>query len=212
MNKVAIIDYDCGNIFSLGNALKMIDQPFDLVANAADLSKYDHAILPGVGSFGPAILALKQSGFDYELREFYSKGKSVFGICLGMQLMLSVSYESGEFEGLNLIEGKVEKISPCDNKERIPNIGWSSVQKNVSSHCNYGLFDTATSDFKYYFIHSYCATPDNPYDIACTISYGGQEITAAISRGNTIGVQFHPEKSGRDGLAFLTKIKSAIWI
>ena len=141
MSKVAIIDYNCGNIFSLANALNTIKQPFDIVDTASSLAKYDHAILPGVGSFGPAMRHLIDIGFDDELREFASKKKNVLGICLGMQLLLSESHENGLHNGIGLIDGVVEKITVIDGKERVPNIGWHTINNNSLSQIPYKFFD-----------------------------------------------------------------------
>ncbi len=211
MRKVAIIDYNCGNIFSLSNALKKINQPFDLVDNATILSKYDHAILPGVGSFGPAINHLVDMGFDDELREFVVKGKSIFGICLGMQLLLSKSYENGIHNGINLIEGTVEKILPIDIQERVPNIGWSCVNKNPTNITKNIIFDEYNSTHQYYFVHSYQAIPNNLDEVISRVNFGRSELTAAVSKDYVAGVQFHPEKSGNDGLELLKRVQLNYW-
>ena len=212
MNKTAIIDYDCGNIFSLTNALKKIGQPFDLVDDATTLSKYTHAILPGVGSFGPAISHLKNLGFDDELREFSEKRKTIFGICLGMQLLFSESHENGTHEGIGLIEGKVEKIQPIVSQVRVPNIGWSAITKNPTANMDCTLFDQKNSHMQYYFVHSFQAKPKDTSNIAALLDYGGTKLVAAVCQGHLLGVQFHPEKSGNDGLALFAKIQSEFWI
>ena len=211
MRKVGIIDYNCGNIFSLSNALKKINQPFDLIKNANTLKQYDHIILPGVGSFGPAINHLVKMGFDDELREFAVKEKSIFGICLGMQLLLSKSYENGTHDGIGLIEGTVEKVQSIDSEERIPNIGWSSIKKNPLSLTKNKIFDECNSEHQYYFVHSYQAVPKNLDEIACNVKFGRIELTAAIGNEFVFGVQFHPEKSGDDGLKLLRRIQLNFW-
>ena len=211
MRKVAIIDYNCGNIFSLSNALKKINQPFVLVNNASSLSQYDHVILPGVGSFGPAINHLVNIGFDNELREFVAKEKSIFGICLGMQLLLSKSYENGVHNGIGLIDGTVEKIQPVSLQERVPNIGWSSVIKNPSSLTKNIIFDEYNAEQQYYFVHSYQAIPNNPDEVASKVNFGQIELTAAVGKEYVTGVQFHPEKSGDDGLQLLKRIQLNYW-
>lgn len=211
MRKVAIIDYNCGNIFSLSNALKRINQPFDLVDKATSLSQYDHAILPGVGSFGPAINHLVDMGFDDELREFVVKERSIFGICLGMQLLLSKSYENGVHNGISLIKGTVEKIPYVDPQERIPNIGWSCVNKNPTSFTKKIIFDLHNSEHQYYFVHSYQAIPNHSDEIISRVNFGHIELTAAIGNEYIFGVQFHPEKSGKDGLELLKRIQLNYW-
>ena len=211
MSKVAIIDYNCGNIFSLANALNTIKQPFDIVDTASSLAKYDHAILPGVGSFGPAMRHLIDIGFDDELREFASKKKTVLGICLGMQLLLSESHENGLHNGIGLIDGVVEKITVIDGKERVPNIGWHTINNNSLSQIPYKFFDGQNVGKQYYFIHSYHAIPRHNVDVSASIDYGGNKLAAVIGNESVIGVQFHPEKSGKDGLELLGKLKAEYW-
>jgi len=212
MTKVAIIDYDCGNIFSLANALKQINQPFEIINDASTLNNFDHAILPGVGSFGPAIKHLKHMGFDNELREFDQKGKSIFGICLGMQLMLTESHENGIHQGIGLIEGSVERIQPKNISERVPNIGWANVIANSANKTGELFFNKTDEQQQYYFVHSYHAILKNQADVAARIEYSGSELTAAISKEHIHGVQFHPEKSGQNGLKLFDLIQSEFWI
>tara|TARA_B100001093_G_scaffold387949_1_gene374013 strand:- start:3486 stop:4124 length:639 start_codon:yes stop_codon:yes gene_type:complete len=211
MTKVAIIDYDCGNIFSLANALYKINQPFEVISDASTLNQFDHAILPGVGSFGPAISHLKDMGFDNELREFAQKGKTIFGICLGMQLMLSKSHENGTHQGIGLIEGSVERIQPKSSSQRVPNIGWSNIIINPVNKTGQLFSDNTNKQAQYYFIHSYQAIPRNPADVTARIEYSGSELTAAVGKEYVHGVQFHPEKSGPDGLKLFNLIQRKFW-
>ena len=150
-------------------------------------------------------------GFDDELREFASKKKSVLGICLGMQLLLSKSYENGTHDGIDLIRGTVRKIKPIDVKERVPNIGWYKLNHNPFNKMRSNFFDDLNFEKQYYFVHSYHAIPEDDDDVSASISYGGAKVTAAIGSESVIGVQFHPEKSGKDGLEFLSKIKAEYW-
>ena len=211
MKKVAIIDYECGNIFSISNALHEINQPFEIIRQASELADFEHSILPGVGSFGPAIVHLKELGFQEELLEFAKVGKSIFGICLGMQLLLSESHENGFHKGLNLIEGKVEKMKPVCQLERVPNIGWSAVNKNAENPLARMIFGENLNSPNYYFVHSYYASPADGKNVIASVEFGGTQITAAIGNANVFGVQFHPEKSGICGLNLLKRIQSEVW-
>jgi imidazole glycerol-phosphate synthase subunit HisH len=206
MKNIGIIDYDCGNLFSLGNALKKIEKEFDIVTNPRHLSRYDLVILPGVGSFGPAANHLIKIGFASELYEFNSKKKEIVGICLGMQLLLSESYELGVNPGLGFIKGSVRKITQSNPQVRIPNIGWSALRRNSSFK---GEGHDKVEQFTgkhFYFVHSYHACPDNSEQISLFVSFGDDKLAAMICSDNLTGVQFHPEISGADGLKLLSAI------
>ncbi|MBQ2244948.1 MAG: imidazole glycerol phosphate synthase subunit HisH [Oscillospiraceae bacterium] len=195
---VAIVDYGVGNLFSLEQSLNAIGGRPTVTADPEVLKKADQIILPGVGAFEDAAKKLRSSGLDQVLRELAAAGKPLMGICLGMQMLFEKSYEYGEHEGLGLIPGQVvgmQGVIPADYK--IPHIGWNAL-----------IFKKASPLFKYiregdcvYFVHSYYATDCDDAVIA-TAEYG-PELTAAVARGNVMGCQFHPEKSGTVGLAIL---------
>jgi len=153
-----------------------------------------------VGAFGETMSNLKQLGLVKPIKDFVDSGRPLFGICIGLQLLFSESLEFGLTKGLNLINGKVEKIS-FENQEiyknfRIPFIGWNKIEfKNKSS-----LFDHIKDGDYFYFIHSYCARLDISSDLIASSTYGDQQVTAAIERNNIFATQFHPEKSGKNGL------------
>ena len=128
-----------------------------------------------------------------------------------MQLLLSKSYENGVHTGINLIEGTVEKILPVETQERVPNIGWSCVNKNPTSFAKNIIFDEHNSMHQYYFVHSYQAIPNNLNEITSRVSFGSIELTAAVGNGYVTGVQFHPEKSGPDGLELLKRVQLSYW-
>ena len=209
MKKIGIIDYDCGNLFSIGNALKKIGTKFDIITNPNQLTNYDLAILPGVGSFGPAAKHLVETGFAHEINEFNFRNKKIIGICLGMQLLLCESYELGVNSGLGLIKGCVRKIVTNNPQFRTPNIGWSILRDNASSNGN-GCYKYKQFLGRYfYFVHSYHACPDNPEQISLSVNFGDAKLAAVICSDNLTGVQFHPEISGVDGLKFLSALIDA---
>ncbi len=196
---VAIVDYGVGNLFSLRSSLVAIGVETTVTGDPCVLRAADKIILPGVGAFGDAAAKLRESGLDTVIIEEAKKGKPIMGICLGMQLLLEKSYEYGEHEGLGLIPGKIRPIAdviPADLK--IPHIGWNALSFGKEKH---PLFRYIEEGDHVYFVHSYYGANCEESVIA-TAEYGAR-LTAAVARGNVMGCQFHPEKSGDVGLAIL---------
>lgn len=195
---IAVIDYGVGNLFSLVSSLKRIGQEVVVSGSAAELARADRLILPGVGAFGDAADKLRQTGLDETILDAARRGRPVLGICLGMQLLMTKSYEFGEHAGLGLIPGEVRALSETVSPGlKIPHMGWNSLTLTRPS----ALFKyTHDGDFVY-FVHSYHATHCDPDTLAVT-EYSAP-VTAAVGRGNVAGCQFHPEKSGPVGLAIL---------
>lgn len=195
---VAIIDYGVGNLFSLESSFASIGAEAAVTADRAVLEQADCIILPGVGAFEDAAKKLRSSGLDKVIKELAAKGKPLMGICLGMQLLFERSYEYGCHEGLGLLRGSVRPIRdviPADYK--IPHIGWNGlIMKRESPLMKY----VKPGDFVY-FVHSYYAA-DCDESVIATAEYG-PELTAAVAKGNVLGCQFHPEKSGEVGLKIL---------
>ena len=158
-------------------------------------------VLPGVGAFGDAAAALRQSGLDKAVLEAAEAGKPLLGICLGMQLLLEKSFEYGEHKGLGLIPGEVRPIREVIPEGlKVPHIGWNALALTQEGRAC-GLFKNTKEGDCVYFVHSYWAASPAPYVLAAA-EYGAP-LTAAVGRGNVLGVQFHPEKSGSVGLAIL---------
>ncbi len=196
---LCIIDYGVGNLFSLRASLEAIGQEVVVSSDPSVISSADRILLPGVGAFSDAIAKLRASGLDRVVKEEAARGKPILGICLGMQLLFQTSYEFGEHEGLGLIPGHVRPIAEVIPKElKIPHIGWNALSCSQPRH---PLFSALSEGDCVYFVHSYYATDCAPYVIATT-EYGA-ELTAAVARGNVMGCQFHPEKSGAVGLSIL---------
>ncbi|KUK14111.1 MAG: imidazole glycerol phosphate synthase subunit HisH [Synergistetes bacterium] len=192
---LGIIDYGAGNLKSLVNALKLLGKEFKIL-NAPDLQKISVLILPGVGAFGSAIGNLEKLKWIEEIQRWVEKGNPMLGICLGMQLLFDVSEEEGLHEGLKLIRGRIKRFP--DMGLPIPHMGWNEV-KIVSESEN------ILSDFPFpqyfYFAHSYYAIPEEKVTIGET-SYG-IIFPSIVGKGNLLGFQFHPEKSGERGLKLL---------
>ena len=198
---IAIINYGVGNLFSLSSSLGFIGQNAVVTNDRRIIADAEKLILPGVGAFSDAARAVHLTGlYDTVIRET-AKGKPLLGICLGMQMLFTKSYEYGEYEGLNLIPGTVRPIaSVTGTEQKIPHIGWNALifpeEKPKSK-----LYRYVEPGEHVYFVHSYYAADCTPYISAYT-EYGAM-ITASVENENIYGTQFHPEKSGQTGLNIL---------
>ena len=202
---IAIIDYGVGNLFSVCASLKKIGEEAIVTSDRREIENADKIILPGVGAFSDAMKKLKQTGLDEVIKAEANKGKYIMGICLGMQMLFEKSYEYGEHEGLGLLKGSIVPMKGViDERLKIPHIGWNALR-----------FEKPHFLFKYikegdcvYFVHSYYAT-DCKDSVIATTEYD-QYLTAAVAKGNVLGCQFHPEKSGEVGLAMLKAFCEAV--
>ncbi len=196
---IAIIDYGVGNLFSLCSSLEAIGAETVVTADREVIAAADRLILPGVGAFEDAARKLRASGLDKVIREEVKKGKPLMGICLGMQMLFEKSYEYGENEGLGLIEGEILSMkTTLPSTLKIPHIGWNALHFGERKD---DLFRYVNEGDFVYFVHSYYGRSDGEAVIATT-DYG-IDICAAVRKGNVMGCQFHPEKSGEVGLAIL---------
>lgn len=195
---IAIIDYGVGNLFSLAASFRKIGAETMVTSDREVIARADRVILPGVGAFGDAARKLRESGLDKVVIEEAGKGKPLMGICLGMQLLFEYGEEFGHHEGLGLLKGSVvpmKGVIPADYK--IPHIGWNrlSVKRDIP------LFRYIKDGDHVYFVHSFYAEGCSD-SLVATTEYGA-ELTAAVAKGNVMGCQFHPEKSGEVGLNIL---------
>ena len=194
---IAIVDYNMGNLQSVKNAFEKIGKKVELVSDGVKIRDYDKIILPGVGAFGDAMEHLREFNMDEALVEV-AKTKPILGICLGMQLLFSKSYEFGEHKGLDLIKGEVVKFDKDKvGGHKIPQMGWNRV---FAQH-NSPLFANLPEELYLYFVHSYHIECDEKYIIGKT-TYG-YEFASAVQRENIFGFQPHPEKSHDNGLKIL---------
>ncbi|MDX8395877.1 MAG: imidazole glycerol phosphate synthase subunit HisH [Mariprofundaceae bacterium] len=203
MKKTGLINYGMDNLHSVAKALEKTGSNVELVDDAESLLNYDRIVLPGVGAFRDCATALKDSGMDAALKETVAAGTPFLGICLGMQILMDVSYEFGRYSGLGIIPGSVKHF-PEDHPERgfkIPHMGWNDVIFSSAREEHPVL--APLRDQQVYYVHSYCCHPVNPDHLLAACSYGDHPFTAAIGHDNVIAVQFHPEKSQRAGLAML---------
>ena len=185
---IAIVDYGVGNVRSVERALAHVGAEPKLTSDPDELERADGVVLPGVGAFAPALQKLAEQGLGRRIVELAATGKPVLGVCLGYQLLFDESMEHGRHEGLGLLPGKVVEVR---NSPRLPVIGWCRLEQSGESALWEGIEDRSY----FYFVHSYTPSASN-YAIAST----EHSPAAAGARGNVMGMQFHPEKSGPDGL------------
>ncbi len=201
---IAIIDYGVGNLFSLCSSLKSIGADAVVTPDPDTIRRADRIILPGVGAFADAANKLRSTGLDQVLLEEAARGKPVMGICLGMQMLFEESHEYGIHKGLGLIPGRVIPMAGYIPAElKVPHIGWNPLILKGDQH---PLLKYVKEGDCVYFVHSYFASDTHAEDgtsaVIATAEYG-RELTAAVARGNVMGCQFHPEKSGQVGLSIL---------
>ncbi len=200
--KISVVNLGICNLGSLIEAFRRIGVSCDIVADASAVERCSSLVLPGVGSFGDGMAAIHRLGLAESIKDHAQAGKKLLGICLGMQLLLEESEEHGNHQGLGIVAGRVVKLKKTSPATRIPNMGWCEVTPSSSRR---SLFTAEPQDF--YFIHSFHCECRNPEDVAATIDFG-YSVTAAVERGNLLGVQFHPEKSQDAGLALLERFAS----
>jgi glutamine amidotransferase len=207
-NKVVVVDYGIGNVFSVCNALRQIDAEVSLARDKAEILAADRLILPGVGAFARAMEALKDLNLIELLQEYDRKERPFLGICIGMQVLMQNSEEFGRHDGLGFIKGTVERIDKNDDRSiRVPHIAWTGLQPNTE-RTEDSWKETPLEEFKsgqesVYFVHSYHCKPSDPSVVLARAEYEGLGLTAVINKDNIYGAQFHPERSGLVGQRFL---------
>ena len=191
---IAIVDYGVGNLASVKKALASVGAEAELVRNPARLTDARAIVLPGVGNFGHCSREFHRFGFAPALRDARDRGTPILGICVGMQLLFDGSEEDAGEPGLGFYRGTVAKLTGV---VRVPQIGWNSVTRSGEHPW---LREVAEGDY-FYFVHSYVPVAES--DVALgTVDYGGPRLAIVGSKG-LLGVQFHPEKSGANGLRLL---------
>lgn len=209
--KIVIVDYGLGNIMSVSQAFEAIGNPAIITDKAEEIMRADCLIIPGVGAFGDGMKGLKDRHLINSIVQFAKENKPILGICLGMQLLMSESEEFGLHKGLNLISGKVVPLkSPKEvamKRYKVPNFGWCDIkppkEKSVKEW-EKTLLESTQEGAEVYFVHSFYVKPENRGHLLAITDYGNQEVCAVIKKGNIMGCQFHPEKSGKVGLNILS--------
>ncbi|MBE9064419.1 imidazole glycerol phosphate synthase subunit HisH [cf. Phormidesmis sp. LEGE 11477] len=198
MTTIAVIDYDMGNLHSACKGLQAAGATTLITDSVAEIEKADGVVLPGVGAFDPAMQHLRSRHLIEPIRRIANSGKPFLGICVGLQVLFESSEEGSE-AGLGVLPGAIRKFKP-EPGITIPHMGWNQLDL-IQQDCPI-LQDIPPSAWVY-FVHSYYAAPSDPSINAATITHGTQTVTAAVSKGNLMALQFHPEKSSDAGLQIL---------
>jgi glutamine amidotransferase len=201
MNMIGIVDYRAGNLTSVARALDFLREPCIVTSDHRRLDEASHIIFPGVGAAGQAMANLRESGLDLRLREWVRQGKPVLGICLGTQVIFDHS-EEDDTACLGIVPGSVRRF-PADleadgRRMKIPHMGWNRVVFRKDHPVFAGLTEAA----EFYFVHAFYPAPAEEGWAAGWTDYGIR-FCSAVAKKNLVAVQFHPEKSGRPGLAIL---------
>ncbi len=196
--KITVVDYDMGNLHSVCKGLEHAGAETLITHDPAELASADAIVLPGVGSFDPAMKKIRDRDLEQPLKDIIASGKPFLGICLGLQILFDRSDE-GQETGLGIIAGTVKKFQPEPNLT-IPQMGWNQIDFAQPNCLLWGELTTAAW---VYFDHSYYVEPSQADVSAAMVTHGNQTVTAAISQANIMAVQFHPEKSSAIGLKML---------
>ncbi|WP_432666890.1 imidazole glycerol phosphate synthase subunit HisH [Wukongibacter baidiensis] len=204
---IAIIDYEVGNIKNVYKAFKSLDLDVVVTADKEVINKSSTIILPGVGAFKDAMDNLKKYDLVDCIKENVRSGKLIFGICLGMQLLFENGYEDGQWEGLGLLEGDIVRFEGdlFESDLKVPHMGWNGLIKAREDE----IAKDITEGEYVYFVHSYYLKPGNEEDVVFWTDYGVR-VPAVVRKNNIVGMQFHPEKSGKTGMKLLENIKEMI--
>jgi imidazole glycerol-phosphate synthase subunit HisH len=204
--RVTVIDYGIGNLYSVQRAFESCGAEVTFASDASGVDAAQRLVLPGVGAFADGMRGLRDRGLIEPLRRVANSGRPMLAICLGMQMLASASEEFGQHEGLGVIPGKVVSIPDKDTTglaQKIPLIGWNALEAPPRTDWRGTLLQDTSPGTAVYLVHSYHVVTDDAANLLATYEYGGHRITAAILSGKIFGCQFHPEKSGREGLKIL---------
>ncbi len=205
MTTIAVIDYDMGNLHSACKGLEAAGATTIITDSVAEIEKADGVVLPGVGAFDPAMQHLRSRDLIEPICRIASSGKPFLGICVGLQVLFESS-EEGEEAGLGIFSGSIRQFKP-EPGITIPHMGWNQLELTQP---NCPILQNISPGSWVYFVHSYYAAPSDPSINAATITHGSQTVTAAVTKGNLMAVQFHPEKSSTAGLQILGNFVSYV--
>ena len=206
--KIAIIDYQLGNLFSVQQACIYLGYNAKITSNPLDIVSADYVILPGVGAFEDAMSNMNKLDLIVPTLDYIASGKPFMGVCLGLQLLFTESEEFGISKGLNIVEGTVKRFKSKDstgNLLKIPQIAWNEIHEPaLNTWENTPLQMCSQGDYMY-FVHSYYVKPELKSVILSTTNYGGYDYCSSIIKNNVFACQFHPEKSSKQGLIIYEK-------
>jgi imidazole glycerol-phosphate synthase subunit HisH len=196
---IGILDYGMGNLSSVTNALDYLGIENKVIHKPEEIHDISRLIIPGVGSYAKAMENIRSRGYFQKIKEFGISGKPVLGICLGMQLLSFLGSEPVSVEGLGMIKGEVV-ILPQNLNVRIPHVGWNGI-KLINDH---PILEDVKLKADFYFVHSYYFNQIKNENIIATTDYGFDFPSIVCNNNkNVIGIQFHPEKSQKQGLQIL---------
>ena len=210
MNSVTVVDSGVVNLRNITRALEHVGGHVCIDKDPATVLKADRIVLPGVGAFASGMAELRSHHLDSALKEAALAGTPILGICLGMQLLLDWSEEDGRHSGLGLIAGGVVPVPSGavdgSRARKVPHIGWNALHfpSHRSQRDSSCLAQTQQGEY-FYFVHSYMTIPEDPAVIVAQAEYEDLTLTAAVASGNVMGLQFHPERSGPEGLKILER-------
>ncbi len=198
---IAVVDYGAGNLVSIQQALARVGAVVTIARDGEALRRQDAVVVPGVGAAGPAMDRLQRRGLVGPIRAWIAADRPFLGICLGLQLLFDTSDEDGA-STLGVIDGRTVRL---EDAPTLPHIGWNQVIQTAP----HPLFDGIDDGADFYFVHSYVGVPTDGAVIAATTQHG-RPFVSAIARGPLLGVQFHPERSGDDGLRLLANFSALV--
>jgi imidazole glycerol-phosphate synthase subunit HisH len=201
--RIAVVDYGAGNLVSIEQGLTASGAEVVIARDAAAFESADAVVVPGVGAAAPAMDRLRSAGLVEPILDWIATDRPFLGVCLGLQLLFESSDEDGA-RTFGVLEGRTQRL---ENAPTLPHIGWNQVERRRSHPLFNGIVDGA--DF--YFVHSYAGTPsDADDDSILAETEHGDRFVSAVARGNLLGVQFHPERSGDDGLRLLANFVALV--
>ena len=206
MRKISVLNYGCGNLLSIERSIREVGYDAKIIENKEEIEKAEFLVLPGVGAFNNAMGLLKNKNLIETIKNYaLVKKKPILGICLGMQLFFSKSKEMGDHEGLNFIKGEVIAMTSLSKMEDIksPQINWNElkVHKDLGK-----IISKELNNRSFYFVHSYMANLKDNKNLIAYCNYYDLRVPAIVQSDNVFGCQFHPEKSGKNGLKLLKNI------
>lgn len=214
--QIAVVDYGLGNLFSIKHACELSGMGAEITSSKRTILESDGVILPGVGAFEDAVKSLRRLGLIDSVYETVESGKPLMGICLGLQLLFSRSYEFGRHEGLGIIKGEVVRLDE-PRGVKVPQVGWNRVCEangtggaKVPSRWKNTLMEEIRDGSYMYFVHSYYGIPEDPAVILATTNYGKTRFCSAVRSANVYAFQFHPERSGTIGLRVYRNLHTVI--
>ncbi len=202
--RIAVVDYGAGNLVSIDQALQQVGARVMVARDVGELAEADALIVPGVGAAAPAMARLDERGLTEPIRAWIAADRPFLGICLGLQLLFERSDEDGA-TALGVIPGRTVRL---EDAPTLPHIGWNQVVRRRAHPLFSGIRDGADA----YFVHSYAGVPEPAVadEVVLAMTEHGRPFVSAIARGSMLGVQFHPERSGDDGLRLLSNFVALV--